>query len=242
MSHGYGQYCPVSRGAEVFAERWTPLVVRNLFIGCHTFGEILEGVPRMPRSLLTKRLSSLEREGIIERRPNPRGRGSWYSLTPAGDELTRVCIELGNWAARWLMLRPQDLDPRVVLWGWKKMMHLELLPPRRVVVRFDLRVRPREAFWLLLDHQEAEVCTNDPGFEDDIVIITDCETLALIHMGRMSMPMATRAGRWKMDGPRDLVRAFPTWGGLSYFSEVKPARRVMSAPSRPDATLIPASP
>lgn len=224
MHRGYGQYCPVSKGAEVFAERWTPLVVRNLFIGCHSFSEIIDGVPRMPRSLLTKRLLSLERDGIVERRPNPRGRGSLYFLTPAGTELTRVCIELGNWAARWLTLRPEDLDPRVVLWGWKKFVRVEALPPRRVVVRFDLRDRPREGFWLLLHRPEPEVCTHHPGFEEDIVITTDCETLALVHMGRLTMSQASRAGRWQMDGPRDLVRAFPTWGGLSYFAHVRPAR------------------
>jgi DNA-binding HxlR family transcriptional regulator len=224
MRSGYGQYCPVSKGAEVFAERWTPLVVRNLFVGCHTFSQIHEGVPRMSRTLLSHRLRSLERDGIVERRPNPRGRGSQYFLSPAGDELTRVCIELGNWAAKWLTLRPQDLDPRVVLWGWKTFIRPEALPPRRVVIRFDLSDRPREGFWLLLHKPEPEVCTHHPGFEEDIVISTDCETLALVHMGRVSMHQATRSGRWRMEGPRDLVRAFPTWGGLSYFANVKPAR------------------
>lgn len=224
MSRGYGQYCPVSKGSEVFAERWTPLVVRNLFVDCHSFSEIHEGVPRMPRSLLTKRLRSLERDGIVERRPNPHGRGSLYFLTEAGNELTRVCIELGNWAARWLTLRPEDMDPRVVLWGWKKFVHMEALPPKRVVVRFDLRDRPRESHWLLLHKPEPEVCTHYPGFEEDIVITTDRETLALVHMGRLSMSNAARAGRWRLDGPRDLVNAFRSWGGLSYFSNVQPAR------------------
>jgi DNA-binding HxlR family transcriptional regulator len=224
MSRGYGQYCPVSKGAEVFAERWTPLVVRNLFVGCHTFSQIYEGVPRMPRSLLTKRLRSLERDGIVERRPNPSGRGGLYYLTPAGTELTRVCIELGNWAARWLTLRPEDLDPRVVLWGWKKFVRTEALPPKRVVVRFDLDDRPHDRYWLLLQRSESEVCTHHPGFDEDIVVSTDSETLALVHMGRLSIAQAVRAGRWEMDGPRDLIRAFPTWGGLSYFSNVRPAR------------------
>src|SRR5262245_56534255 len=36
----YGQYCPIARGAEIFAERWTPLIIRNVQLGCETFGEI----------------------------------------------------------------------------------------------------------------------------------------------------------------------------------------------------------
>jgi hypothetical protein len=34
----YGQYCPIARGAEIFAERWTPLIIRNLYLGCASFG------------------------------------------------------------------------------------------------------------------------------------------------------------------------------------------------------------
>ena len=41
----YGQYCPIARGAEIFAERWTPVIVRNLSVGCGNFTEILAGAP-----------------------------------------------------------------------------------------------------------------------------------------------------------------------------------------------------
>jgi DNA-binding HxlR family transcriptional regulator len=50
----YRQYCPIARASEIMAERWTPLVVRNLLYGCHTFTEIARGVPAMSRSLLIK--------------------------------------------------------------------------------------------------------------------------------------------------------------------------------------------
>src|SRR5215510_277576 len=62
----YGQYCPIARGAELFAERWTPLIIRNLHLGCETFGEILVGAPGLSRTLLTQRLKHLERLGIVE--------------------------------------------------------------------------------------------------------------------------------------------------------------------------------
>jgi hypothetical protein len=38
----YGPYCAIARGAEIFAERWTPLLIRNLDPGCGSFCEILE--------------------------------------------------------------------------------------------------------------------------------------------------------------------------------------------------------
>ena len=41
----YGQYCPIARASEILAERWTPLVVRNLMFGADTFSQIARGVP-----------------------------------------------------------------------------------------------------------------------------------------------------------------------------------------------------
>src|SRR5262245_26849006 len=65
---GYGQYCPIALAAEIFAERWTPIIVRNIHLGCDRFSDILDGAPGLPRSVLTQRLRLLEREGVIARR------------------------------------------------------------------------------------------------------------------------------------------------------------------------------
>ena len=76
---GYGQYCPVAKGAEVFAERWTPLVLRELLLGSSHFSDLHRGVPLMSRSLLSLRLKQLEEIGVVERRQ--RRLGSEYYLT-----------------------------------------------------------------------------------------------------------------------------------------------------------------
>ncbi|HJY86760.1 MAG TPA: helix-turn-helix domain-containing protein, partial [Candidatus Acidoferrales bacterium] len=83
----YGQYCPIARGAEIFAERWTPLIVRNLYLGCGNFSEILEGAPGLSRTLLSQRLKQLERLGVVESAAKPDGRGHHYKLTSAGHNL-----------------------------------------------------------------------------------------------------------------------------------------------------------
>ena len=41
----YGQFCPVAKAAEVFCERWTPLILRDLAIGASRFSELQRGVP-----------------------------------------------------------------------------------------------------------------------------------------------------------------------------------------------------
>jgi DNA-binding HxlR family transcriptional regulator len=70
----YGQFCPLALGAEIFAQRWTPLIVRELLAGGRRFGDIQRGVPRMSRNLLVQRLGSLQRAGIIHRCVAPDGR------------------------------------------------------------------------------------------------------------------------------------------------------------------------
>lgn len=68
----YSQFCPVARGAEIFAERWTPLILRELLAGVSRYGELVRGLPGIPRHLLVKRLVGLE---YARRVPGDRGRG-----------------------------------------------------------------------------------------------------------------------------------------------------------------------
>ena len=137
----YGQYCPIARGAEIFAERWTPLIIRNLYLGCGSFNEILEGAPGLSRTLLSQRLKQLERLGVVESGPKPDGRGHHYELTSAGHDLFTVCRSLGEWGARWLEIAPENLDPFVALWSMCNALRRDRLPDRRVVIRFDFLAR-----------------------------------------------------------------------------------------------------
>lgn len=225
MPGSYGQYfCPITRGAEIFATRWTPIIIRNLLIGCSTFGEIQEGAPGIPRSLLSERLARLERAGILARRPNPKRRGWVYELTPAGRDLEPVCEALGTWGSRWLDAAPSELDPGVLLWAICKSMDPERLPEERVVVRVSFRDAPKQRFWLLVQRPEAEVCRKPPGFDEDLVVRADTEWLAKWHMGRITLGRAMRSGRIEIEGPSRLVREFSKWGGLTPFASVPPAK------------------
>ncbi len=225
MQRGYGQYCPIAKGAEIFAERWTPLIIRNLHVGAHTFTEIAAGCPGISSTLLTQRLQRLEHTRVVERRPNPRGKGSLYYLTPAGQELVEVALQLGTWGARWLELAPEDYDPFVVLWAWKMHVALDRLPQPRVVIGFELLDRPKDRFWLLLQKPEAELCVKDPGYDEDVVITTDSHTLTLVHLGRLPLAEAERDGRWRVEGTPSVARALASWGGFySTFAGVRPVR------------------
>jgi DNA-binding HxlR family transcriptional regulator len=105
--HRYGQYCPVARAAEVLADRWTVLIVRELLADINHFNELERGLPHMSRALLAERLRRLEHSGVLERRALSRGKHTEYRLTPAGRELQRLIDLLGEWGARWAFGDPR---------------------------------------------------------------------------------------------------------------------------------------
>ena len=221
----YGQYCPIARGAEIFAERWTPLIIRNLSLGCGSFSEILEGAPGLSRTLLSQRLKQLERLGVVASAPKPDGRGHHYELTSAGHELFAVCESLGAWGARWLDIAPEHLDPFVALWSMCNALHRDRLPDRRIVIRFDFIGRPRrERYWLLIERGDTEICKTYPGVED-LHITAEAEAFVKWHAGQLAWSQAIREGSIQLAGPMWLVRAFPNWNARSMFAHIKPVSR-----------------
>lgn len=231
---GYGQFCPVAKGAEIFAERWTPLVLRELVCGSHRFSDLHRGVPLMSRSLLAHRLRQLEDAGIVRCEAKAKGRGREYFLTPAGEELRALIEGLGEWGQRWArsQMNADDLDPGLLMWDIHRRLNVERLPtpPNRVVVFFDFRAVPKawrtmRCFWLILQRSEVDLCLKDPGFKVDLVVDADLAALTKVWMGDVRLVDAMRSGLVRLQGPTALIRAFPGWLALSEFAGVERPRR-----------------
>ena len=112
----HGQFCPVAKAAQVFCERWTALIIRDLAAGPRRYAQLRRGVPLISSSILSRRLQDLEAEGVIERRK--RGRGWTYQLTAAGLEFVPIVKALGVWGQRWTRrkLAEGEIDFRLLLW------------------------------------------------------------------------------------------------------------------------------
>jgi DNA-binding HxlR family transcriptional regulator len=210
----YGQYCPIARASEIFAERWTPLIVRNIHAGCSTYGEILAGAPGLSHTVLTQRLRHLVRAGIIQVRHTGTSGRARYELTEAGQDLWPVLSALGAWGERWVELRDEHTNPRFLLWTWSTVyLAYANLPDRRVVVRFELTDQPlgRRSIWLVVTPTDAEVCTKPPGFDEDLVVSTSAKTLTFWHTKKLAWTDALRSGEIRITGPRHLAQMLPTW-------------------------------
>ena len=102
MTDGYGLDCPVARTLDIIGERWTILILRDLFLqGPRKFQDFEASLSGISPNTLSARLKRLEEGGIIARRfydqHPPRAE---YLLTAKGRELGPVMKQLRNWGEK----------------------------------------------------------------------------------------------------------------------------------------------
>src|SRR5262249_18529808 len=194
---GYGQFCPVAKGAEVFAERWTPLVLRELLCGSTHFSDLHRGVPLMSRSLLSLRLKQLEQIGVVERKHGPQG--PQYHLTPAGRDFAPIGRRLGEWGQRWFRSRyvRDELDVTLLMWDMRRCIKVDAFPAGRTCVQFDFSDLPasKRTWWLVCDGEEVDLCPANPGFEVGLYVATDLRTMTRVFMGDLALKSAIASGQ-----------------------------------------------
>lgn len=209
----YQQYCPVSRAAEIVADRWTPLIVRELVLGSHRFNDIERGLPGISRSLLASRLRDLEDAHVVERLPRAQSRLTEYHLTEAGRELKVVIEALGAWGVRWAFgdPDPEELDAGLLVWKIHQRIDRERLPETRTVVEFDFTGQCGRRVWLLLERREVSVCVTPPKFDADLIVHADLALFYRVWLGKIEYDDAVRCHAVVVDGIPGLARQLPRW-------------------------------
>lgn len=218
----YGQYCPTARAVEIFGDRWTLLIVRDLLFGAQHFNELERGLPGIPKALLANRLRRLQQVGAITRQSDPGCRKSSYQLTPAGWELYPVIESLTRWGAKWAFGEPEpyELNPVLLLWWMRDLTKKEDLPKQRVVIEFNFhKMRPKQ-LWLILNPDDVSVCVKHPGFDSDMLVQADLLVLYEVIYGQVTITQAIQEERLKIDSTPALIQAFPKWFTPSPFAEI----------------------
>lgn len=224
----YGQFCPVAKAAELFCERWTPLILRDLALGASRFSELQRGVPLASPTLLSLRLKQLEAEGVIERRRSAAGRSWTYRLTEAGREFAPIVEALGVWGQRWTRreLARHEVDLGLLLWALERSVRADAFAPRRAVVElcFSDQAAKRRRWWFVNEGGRAELCLDAPGFEVDLHLTVSLRDM--IHLVRGDLPLARALdqGRLEAHGPAWARRALPRWLALGPLAQVKSQR------------------
>jgi len=221
----YGQFCPVAKASELFCERWTPLILRDLAAGATRFSELQRGVPLMSPSLLSKRLRELEAEGVVETRPAVKGRGKTYHLTAAGREFVPLIVALGTWGQRWSrrQLAEGEIDLGLLIWAMERSVDAAAFGRAQSVVRIEFTDQPGggRLWWFINRDGACELCLQDPGFEVDLYLAATLPDMIYIVRGDLSLGRALDSGRLEAIGSARARKALRAWLNLSPFAKVK---------------------
>jgi DNA-binding HxlR family transcriptional regulator len=91
--------CPIAVTLDFLGDKWTLLVIRDLFLGKRTYGELLKSPEKIPTNILAERLKRLEKAGLVEKKPyQERPVRHAYTLTAKGHDLKGVLKAILLWA------------------------------------------------------------------------------------------------------------------------------------------------
>ena len=207
----YEQYCGVARALDLVGERWTLLVVRELYGGPKRYTDLLAGIPGIATDMLAARLKTLEENEVVARRVLPPPAASTvYELTELGRGLEPVLRELGNWGLQLLGKRKGEAFQI----HWLALPVRTMFRPDRasgppLVVQFE---SGGDAFHARIANGAIETVTGAHE-APDVVFAGDVETLARASKDRSVAEDAVARGKLKMRGnKKDIVRVLEVLG------------------------------
>jgi DNA-binding HxlR family transcriptional regulator len=96
--------CPINLSLEIFGDRWTLLILRDIiFVGARHFRELLDGPEQISSNILADRLASLVEHGLLTKAGNPTHKQKiTYSLTEQAIQLVPIFVQLSAWGTQHL--------------------------------------------------------------------------------------------------------------------------------------------
>jgi len=220
----YDQFCGLARALDLVGDRWSLLIIRELLLGDRRFTDLIEGLPGIPRNLLSTRLAELSDEGLIERVDLPPPTAvTVYRLTNEGAAIEPVLLALTRWGFPYLgdpgiqTVRGAWLGLLISAWGNEQ-------PP---AVRGELEVRlPSEVFHFQLDGAAIRSC-HGPAPKPRATIRLGLHDLIRVLTRDRSLDDLPPNNGDAVEGDADFVNQFLEWlasnettrSGLAQLSE-----------------------
>ena len=125
----------------------------------------------------------------------------------AGEDFRSIIELLSVWGQRWGqgLIGPDDLDPKMLVWGMRRQIDPEEIPAQGFVIRFDFRGLPKSNrspryWWLVLRPDDIEVCLKAPAREVDVIIAADLGTFTKVWLGYAGLCAALESGKVSLTG------------------------------------------
>lgn len=224
-----GSLCPAMASADILGDKWTLLLLREMFLGTTRFGGFQKAIPRMSPSILSKRLKTLEAAEIIIRKSTPTGQVADYKLTRSGRELGPIVENMAVWGMRWRKrsIAAQDCDVGGFMWDFHRTLNTQGLPDGETVVLVQISDRTDlNTWWVIANGASVDLCPTDPGHEVDVYLTATLANLVALWLGDVAVREAVEAKTVFLDGPRHLINSAQDWMAQSPLVGVKPALSV----------------
>jgi DNA-binding HxlR family transcriptional regulator len=183
----YHQFCALAKALDIVGDRWTLLIMRELLIRPHRYGELQDNLPGIASNLLVSRLRDLEENGVIAKTEDGR-----YAPTEWGEFLREPVLALVRWGAR-MMVTQDDVDTFQPQW----LVHpIEMIfggvEPSRVPFVAEIRTGDGT---ITMESSEGRVCVREGAASaPDLVVTGIPEAIIGLLSGRLDRPGAEALG------------------------------------------------
>lgn len=207
MKKRHPQYCPVARSLDLFGDRWSLLILRELFFGDQRFIDLRTHLTGISPTLLTSRLQALREEGLVETRelPPPAAR-TVYTATPKAYEAAPILRAMARFGMDLLppVRAAKNVRPETAIYG-------ALLPywDARAAEGID------EAYRLVVDGEAFTFASNRRGIADttgdrepDLVVTSPARAILEARRGERTLEDAIERGTVRVEGRKRALRNF----------------------------------
>jgi DNA-binding HxlR family transcriptional regulator len=203
----YAEYCAIARSLDLLGQRWTLLVVRDLFLGPQRYTDLQAGLPGIASDILTARLRTLEDEGLVRRRElAPPAPATVYELTDAGRRLGPLIRALGE-VGLTLLDTPapgQPVNPGPVVMSLNLVFRAEEADGVKETYGLDL---DGHAFTVEVDGGTVTTERGAPA-SPTATFRTDPRTLVALLRGETTTAAAEAGGDLEVEGDRAALDRF----------------------------------